>query len=102
MCAASNSLCGEWKLKRRTWRHQCNQLHFFQWKQLAVIFAHKSKSNTSFGTVKGLLYKTFYKIFRALDSFFPLVHLCDELSQLAAGAHHLVANFFIFFDTTFD
>ncbi len=32
---------------------------FFQWKQLkiayAVIFAHKGKSNTSFGTVKGLL-----------------------------------------------
>ncbi len=32
---------------------------FFQWKQLkiayAVIFALKGKSNTSFGTVKGLL-----------------------------------------------
>ncbi len=25
-------------------------------------FAHKSKSNTSFGSVKGLLYKAFYKI----------------------------------------
>ncbi len=51
------SLCGEWKLKRRTWRHQRNQLHFFQWKQLkiayAVIFAHKGKSNTSFGNCKG-------------------------------------------------
>ncbi len=35
---------------------------FFQLKQLTVIFAHKSKSKTSFGTVKGLLYKAFYKI----------------------------------------
>ncbi len=57
MCAVSNSLCREWKLKRRTWRHQCNQLHFFNGNNLkyAVIFAQKGKSNTSFGTVKGLL-----------------------------------------------
>ncbi len=50
---------------------------FFQWKQLekyVVIFAHKGKSNTSFGTVKGLLLfvctyninKTFYKIFKII------------------------------------
>ncbi len=56
MCAASSSLCGEWKLKRRTWRHQRNQLQFFSMETTyAVIFAHKGKSNTSFGTVKGLL-----------------------------------------------
>ncbi len=35
---------------------------FFQLKQLTVIFAHKSKSNTSLGAVKALLYKAFYKI----------------------------------------
>ncbi len=46
-----------------------------------LIFAHKSKSNTSFGTVKGLLYKTFYKIFRALDSFFPLVRLTFSVGR---------------------
>ncbi len=40
----------------------------------AVIFAHKGKSNTSFGSVKGLLLfvcthnikKTFYKIYRII------------------------------------
>ncbi len=71
MCAASSSLCGEWKLKRRTWRHQRYQAHFFSMETTyAVIFAPKSKSNTSFVTVKGLLLfvctnninKTFYKI----------------------------------------
>ncbi len=56
MCAASSSLCREWKLKSRTWRHQRNQLHFFSMETTyAIIFAHKGKSNTSFGTVKGLL-----------------------------------------------
>ncbi len=35
---------------------------FFSMERLAVIFAHKGKSNTSFRTVKGLLYKAFYKI----------------------------------------
>ncbi len=42
---------------------------FFSMETYAVIFAHKGKSNTSFGTVKGLLLfvcthninKTFYK-----------------------------------------
>ncbi len=46
MYADSNSLCGEWKLKRRTWRHQHNQLHYFSMEPIyAVIFAHKGKSS---------------------------------------------------------
>ncbi len=58
---------------------------FFSIETTCSNFDHKSKSNTSFGTVKRLLYKAFYKI-----SFFPL-------SQLVAQAHHLVANYFVFF-----
>ncbi len=57
MCAISNSLCGEWKLKRalQDMRGHCI---FFSGNNLkyAVIFAHKGKSNTSFGTVKVLLF----------------------------------------------
>ncbi len=47
---------------------------FFNGNKYAVIFAHKGKSNTSFGTVKGLLLfvythninKTFYKIYKII------------------------------------
>ncbi len=56
-CALHPIVCAE---KVRSAGHggaQRNNLHFFQWKQLKIHrnFAHKDKSNTSFGTVKGLL-----------------------------------------------
>ncbi len=38
----------------RTWRRQCNHLHFFL-SGYAVIFIHEGKRNTSFGTERGLL-----------------------------------------------
>ncbi len=59
MCAAS-VVCAESEAKAQDMEAPEQSIaFFFEWKQLAVIFAHKSKSNTSFGTVKGLLYKTF-------------------------------------------
>ncbi len=43
--------------KAQDMRHQRNQLQFFSMETTydAVIFAHKGKSNTSFGTAKGLV-----------------------------------------------
>ncbi len=71
-CAISSELC-------RTWRRQRNHLLFFS--GYAIIFAHKGKSNTSFGTVNGLLLfvcthninKTlcFYKIKKTIMCFLP-------------------------------
>ncbi len=60
MCAMSNRLCGEWKLKH-AWQDMEAPVQsldfFFNGNNLkySVIFAHKGKSNPSFGTVKGLL-----------------------------------------------
>ncbi len=73
MCAASSSLCGEWKLKQDM-EAPVQSIAFFSMETTyAVIFAHKAKSrpNTSFGTAKGLLLfvcthninKTFYNIY---------------------------------------
>ncbi len=63
MCAVrriSNSLCGEWKLKPALQDTEAPvwSLVFFSYSKnnlKYVIFAHKGKSNISFGTVKGLL-----------------------------------------------
>ncbi len=69
----------------RTWRHQSSHLHFFLDSgnnlKYAIIFAHKGKSNTSFGTVKGLLLFVcihninntlcFYKINRKTEDGLP-------------------------------
>ncbi len=72
MCAVSNSLCGEWKLKQDM-EAPVQSIAFFSMETTyAVIFAHKS--NTSFVTVKGLLLfvcthninKTFYKIYKII------------------------------------
>ncbi len=55
-CAISNSLCGEWKLKRALQDMEAffltvkNNLKYAVW-----FFSHKGKSNISFGTVMGLL-----------------------------------------------
>ncbi len=53
MCAVSNSLCGEWKLKHAL--QDASAITCIFYSGYAIIFAHKDKSNTSFGTVKGLL-----------------------------------------------
>ncbi len=56
-CAISNSLCGEWKLKRALqdmedfFSYSKNNLKYAVW----FFFPHKGKSNISFWTVKGLL-----------------------------------------------
>ncbi len=57
MCVASNSLCGEWKLKRtlQDMEMPARSLAFVSVDSYAVVFAHKGKSNASFGTVNGLL-----------------------------------------------
>ncbi len=61
MCAirrVSNNLCGEWKLKRalQDMEAPAQSFAFFLLTvKTTKIFAHKGKSNTSFGTVKGLL-----------------------------------------------
>ncbi len=57
MCAVSNSLRREWKLKRtlQDMETPARSLAFFSVDCYAVVFAHKGKSNTSFRTVKGLL-----------------------------------------------
>ncbi len=57
MCAVSNSLCGEWSLKHalQDMEAPSQSLEFLSVNSYAVIFAHKGKSNASFGTVKGLL-----------------------------------------------
>ncbi len=61
-CAISNSLCGEWKLKRALQDMEAPawSLGFFSYsknnlKYAVWFFSHKGKSNISFGTVKGLL-----------------------------------------------
>ncbi len=80
MCAAavSNILCSEWKLKRTLQDDSA----------IACIFPHKGKSNTSFGTLKGLLLfvnthninKTlcFYKIKKTNMKHFLQSHLDQE------------------------
>ncbi len=73
MCAASSSLCGEWKLQDMEAPAQSIAI-FSMETTYTVIFAHKGKSNTSFGTVKGLLLfvcthninKTFYKLYKII------------------------------------
>ncbi len=57
-CAISNSLCGEWKLKRALQDMEAPawSLGFFSYsKNNLKKNSHKGKSNISFGTVKGLL-----------------------------------------------
>ncbi len=61
-CAISNSLCGEWKLKRALQDMEAPawSLGFFSYSKNNLKYAmcfssHKGKSNISFGTVKGLL-----------------------------------------------
>ncbi len=57
-CAISNSLCGEWKLKRALQDMEASawSLGFFSYsKNNLKKISHKGKSNISFGTVKGLL-----------------------------------------------
>ncbi len=57
MCAVSNSLCGEWKLKYalQDMETPARSLAFFSVDIYSVMFAHKGKNNTSFRTVKDLL-----------------------------------------------
>ncbi len=56
MCAVSKRLCGERKLKHalQDTEASARSLAFFSVDSY-IIFAHKGNSNTSFGTVKGLL-----------------------------------------------
>ncbi len=56
MCTVSNILCGEWKLKHalQDTETPAQLLAFFS-VDIRCHFVHKGKSNTSFGTVKGLL-----------------------------------------------
>ncbi len=74
MCAAS-SFVRRVEVKAQDMEAPVQSIAFFSMETTyAIIFAHKSKSNTSFVTVKGLLLfvcthninKTFYKIYKII------------------------------------